>query len=518
MILHGDNEKLERDGGGQRATLDELFRRAGVRDSNAIALIDPPNRESFTDGAPRQLSFAQADRAISALAAKLCRLGLRADTVVAIQLANTVEAVVTLLAVLRAGMIAVPLPVLWRRHELTTALRYIGAKAIVTSSRIGSVAHAEIAMQGAADFFPVRFICAFGNDMPDGVLPLDDVFITDQSAIVPRSPRTGHAADHVAVITMDVTASGLVPVARSHMELLAGGVAGFLETGAVQNAHILSAIPPSSFAGISVTLLPWLIGGGTLSLHHGFDPATFAAQVDGQNGSTIVVPGAAVTPLAAAGHLGTHIKAVVALWRSPEQMASIAPSNIVWRGEATLVDVASFGEIGLLASRRGSNGMPADIPFGLVGAPRTTGAVTVAETGRSKNGTLMLRGPMVPVHAFPPGAEHGPDPHLAADKTGFVDTGFTCRLARAEQTLVVTGPPGGIAAIGGYRFRPREIEALVAEADPTATVVALPGGILAQRLAGSAIDNATVCSQLLESGVNPLIAGAFRPRSRADAA
>ena len=87
-------------------TLDDLFRRIGVRHPDALALIDPPNREDFTDGAPRALSFAQADRAISALAEKLRELGLQTDTVVAMQLPNTVESIVAFLGVLRAGMIA----------------------------------------------------------------------------------------------------------------------------------------------------------------------------------------------------------------------------------------------------------------------------------------------------------------------------------------------------------------------------------------------------------------------------
>ncbi len=202
-----------------------------MQSSSTLALIDPPNRADFTDGAPRQLTYAQADRAISTLAAKLCRLGLQTDTVVAIQLPNTVENVITLLAVLRAGMIAVPLPLLWRQHDMTAALRRVGAKAIITTARVGAIPHAEIAMQVAVGLFPVRFICAFGDGLPDGVVPLDDIFAAEQPPVVPRTTRNGPAADHVAVVTFDVTADGLVPVARSHNELMAGGTAVFLESG-----------------------------------------------------------------------------------------------------------------------------------------------------------------------------------------------------------------------------------------------------------------------------------------------
>ena len=61
---------------GDRVTLDDLLRRAAERRPNHTALIDPPDRESFTDGAPRRLSYAQADRMVSAIAGRLRRMGL----------------------------------------------------------------------------------------------------------------------------------------------------------------------------------------------------------------------------------------------------------------------------------------------------------------------------------------------------------------------------------------------------------------------------------------------------------
>ena len=89
---------------GITTTLDDLFRRAGVRHPEAPALVDAPNRESFTDGAPRTLSFAQADHAISAVAARLRSFGLPTDAVVAMQLPNTVDSIVAFLGILRAGI------------------------------------------------------------------------------------------------------------------------------------------------------------------------------------------------------------------------------------------------------------------------------------------------------------------------------------------------------------------------------------------------------------------------------
>ena len=52
----------------QATTLDDLFRRTAARRPDAIALADPPDRESFTDGPPRRLTYAETDRIVSAIA------------------------------------------------------------------------------------------------------------------------------------------------------------------------------------------------------------------------------------------------------------------------------------------------------------------------------------------------------------------------------------------------------------------------------------------------------------------
>jgi len=228
VILPDPHGRSVTTGGGGRATLDELFRRNVTRHPDALALIDPPNRGSFTDGAPHRLTYRQADNAISALAARLRRMGLNTDAIVALQFANTVESVLTLLAVLRAGLIAMPLPLLWRRADAVAALSRVGASALIVSGRVGAVDHFDLAMHIAAETFPIRFVCGFGANPPDGVLALDDVFESKVSDL-PRAsdPQAGVAANpgaHLAAITWDVSPDGLVPVARNHSELIAGGL------------------------------------------------------------------------------------------------------------------------------------------------------------------------------------------------------------------------------------------------------------------------------------------------------
>jgi len=467
-------------------TLDDLFRRAGVRRPQALALIDPPNREHFTGGAARRLTYAQADRIISAIAARLRALDLPTDAVVALQLPNTVESVLSLLGILRAGMIAAPLPLLWHRADATAALRGIGAKAILTCARVGTTAQAEIATQVAADVFSIRHVCAFGEGLPDGVVALSDVF-TAEAGGTGSIARLADPSAHVAAVTFDVTADGLVPLARNHNQLIAGGRAVYDEAGLRADAALLTTLPASSFAGMAAGLLPWLISGGTLELHHSFDAVSFAAQLHARQFEAVVLPAAAVARLAESGLTDTA-RTAIAVWRAPEQMQ---------RAETCarpIVDVASFGEIGIVATRREAGRAPAAL---------ASGAVDVARSG---NGTLMLRGPMVPLAGFPLATK----PHPAANAAGFIDTGYPCRFGADANTLVVTAPPAGVASVGGYRFVPRELDHLGDSLLADATLVVLPQELTGERLAGHAVDRGPVLQELARRGVNPLILGAFR--------
>ncbi len=507
--LH-DQDLASRIGG--RATLDDLFRRTAERRPDALALIDPPNRETFTDGAPRRLTYAQADRVVSAIAGRLRRLRLHTDSIVGLQVANSVDYVLTLLAILRAGLIPMPLPLLWRQADMGEAISRVGARALIVSGRMGDTNHFDVALQVAAEVFSVRYVCGFGPEPPDGVIPLDDLLDTQE--LDPIGAMDDERADppsaHVAAVTWDVAAEGLVPVARSHAELVAGGLAVLLEGAIVQNATILSTVTMASFGGLAVSILPWLLSGGALVPHQPFDSAALTDQYTASGCDTVVVPGPLIGSLLEAGHLGLQegTRRVIGLWRAPERHAQSGP----WPDPSVgLTDVLVFGEIGLIAARRAQDGEPAPIAFGPVPAPRgVPGAPVVAEIRRSERGTIVLSGPMVPRCPYPPNAEEASLPAIKVSPDGFVDTGYACRNTQAGQPLVVSGPPPGLISVGGYRFVARALEEAVHGVDATATLAALPDALAGHRLAGTAADRAAVREALARLGLNPLLAGAFR--------
>jgi hypothetical protein len=488
-------------------TLDVLFRRLLARQPDASALYDPPDKLRVTGQPPQRLTFAEADRAIAALATHFTEAGLSANSVIAVQLPNTVEFALTVLAAHRAGLVVALLPQLWRQADVTMALNRTGARAIVTTSRIDGVSHADLAMNTAVEAFSIRHVCGFGSGLPEGMSPLDDIIASGSSA-GPAAVQDGRRA---AVVSFDVTADGFRAVPRTHLHLIAGGLAIFLESGLPQGATLLSAFAPSSFAGLASSLVTWLLSGGTLALHHPFDADVLQRQIAEQACDGLVVPAPLALRLAEAGLFSgaSKLRQVIGLWRAPEQVAS-SPQ---WSADAGFTDLYLFGEAGLFGLRRGEDGAPAAVTPGAHTAPRAMeGASVTGDLLLTAKGTLALRGPMVPAAAYAPPASGSPP---AAQPLDHVDTGYAARLNQTSGTLNITAPPSGIMAVGGYRFLAHDLQEWARRLGQGALLTALPDRLSGHRLAGRAQDNARAREALAELGLNPLMAEAFRDRSPA---
>jgi hypothetical protein len=489
-------------------TLNALFQRILARRPDAFALIDPPNKPKITGQLPRRLTYAQADRAISALAAHFIEAGLPTHSVVAIQLPNTIEFMLTVLAAHRAGLVVALFPQLWRQAELVAALNRTSARAIVTMSRIDGVNHADFAMNAAAEAFSIRHVCGFGADLPEGMASLDQALARPSEA----SRSIIQDGRKAAIISFDMTADGFRAVPRTHLGVIAGGLALSLESDVPQGATLMSAFAPSSFAGLASSLAIWLLSGGSLVLHHPFDDAVLAQQIREHDCDTLVAP----APLALrldeldlASHLPS-LRNVIGMWRAPEQVASSAN----WIAQASLTDAYLFGEAGLFGARRSVNdGAPALIKPGPLGAPRELPGSSIAgEILLTPKGTLGLRGPMVAIAAYAP-PQTPSDPLMAQAPRNYVDTEYAARLDRGTGEICITAPPSGILAVGGYRFLSSDLQEWGRRLGQGALLTALPDRLSGHRLAGRAQDNARAREALSELGLNPLMVEAFRDRS-----
>jgi AMP-binding enzyme len=489
-------------------TLDVLFQRILARQPDALALVDPLNKQRITGQAPKRLTFAQADRAISALAAHFIESGLPTNSVIALQLPNTIEFALTALAAYRAGLVVAALPLLWRQAELTVALNRTGARAVVTAGRIDGVSHADIAMNAAAECFSIRHVCGFGDDLPEGMASLD-------RAIAVESPTTRPVVQDgrkAALVSFDMISDGFRAVPRTHLSLIAGGLALSLESDVPQGATIMSAFTPCSFAGVSSSMAMWLLTGGTLVLHHPFDEETLERQISESSCDTLLAPAQLALRLDEMGLSARMpgLRHVLGLWRSPEQVASSAS----WSAQtASLTDVYLFGEAGMFGARRGEDGAPAEIKPGPHGAPREMpGSAISGEILLTPRGTLGLRGPMVTIAAYAPPPPPGGS-ITASPPRDYVDTDYVARLDRVTGAINITAPPSGIMAVGGYRFLAQDLQEWAKRLGQGALLTALPDRMSGHRLAGRAPDNSRAREALSELGLNPLMVEAFRDRS-----
>jgi hypothetical protein len=490
-------------------TLDTLFQRILSRKADVLALADPENKARITGQPPRRLSYAAADRAISALAAHFVDAGLPAHSVIAVQLPNTVEFALTVLAAHRAGLVVAVFPLLWRQAELVAALNRTSARAIVTSARIDGISHADLAMNAAAEAFSIRHVCGFGSDLPEGMASLDQAIERPSHTVRPVI-QDGRKA---AIITFDVTSDGFRAVPRTHLSLIAGGLALSLESDVQQGATVMSAFAPSSFAGMASSIVIWLLSGGTLVLHHPFDGDVLEQQVGDYSCDTLIAPAPLAMKLDEVGLSARmpSLRNVIGMWRAPEQVASCP----YWTArDASLTDAYLFGEAGLFGARRtAEDGAPALVKPGLHGAPRELPGSSIAgEILITPKGTLGLRGPMVAVAAYAPPPPPA-DSLIPQTPRDYVDTEYAARLDRATGAISITAPPSGIMAVGGYRFLSSDLQEWGRRLGQGALLTALPDRLSGHRLAGRAQDNARARDALLELGLNPLMVEAFRDRT-----
>jgi hypothetical protein len=490
---------------GTIPALDSVLKAHAARTPNAVALIDPPDIEGITGVPPRRFTYQQADRAVGAIAARLREIGLAPGTVVGVQMPNVSASILTLLAIMRAGMIAAPLPLLWRRTDCVAALSNSGARAIVTCGPVAGFDHAALALEVAAELFPIRAVCGFGCAATDGIVPFDDLL-----SAVDEHPDTilfqDHASASFALITFGTAHDGIVPFARDTTQLLVGGRLIRQRAAIEPNAIILSTLPAMSYAGISAALVPWLLSGGTLVLHHPFDPDTLRDQIERERCNALVVPDAMLPGLCACDWLEpAGIHSVISVWRAPERLAGAAQwTNL----DVTLVDVAAFGETALLAARRSPGGRTSPWPVGSLSiAPGGPDCANIAIT---PNGNLGIQGAL----SASPFDPYGSETVTATSGNGsYVDTGFPCGVTVGEDALVVTAARAGLVAVGGYHFAIHDLHLMVRGIDTNGVLAALPHAMAGHRLAGHAADPTSMRDMLQSMGANPLLAAAFRDRA-----
>lgn len=417
--------------------LDELFRRTAQAHPERLAVADAPDRSTWTGGAPRKLTYEQADREIDRLAAFFRTVGLSADHVIGIQSPNTVDTVIAVLAALRADLILSPLPLHWRQKNVLDALNSIGAKGFIAADRVETREVGVAARDVAADLFSLRFVFGLGRDIPDGLIELGPMLaeMGDELQFEQGDARPD-AADHAATICWSRSGEENMPVSRCHNHWISAGNLVVREAHIKDGSSILVPYSLSGLTGLGAGLVPWLLTGGTLHLHHPTSLNNLAAHAKAANADVVMTPG----PLAQTldRKLGDHDATVLAAWNisSPQPAAFVARRR--------LVDLQVADEFVLTAHARGPSAKARPVPLGKHNGPEGCESgpalveLAVSEEIDGQKPTLLAKGPMVPDIGWR--TINGSQRRVRWEGTGYLNTNI--KVEKSEDGLSGFGIAG----------------------------------------------------------------------------
>lgn len=261
-------------------TLYDHFLKNATNEPDRICIVDPPNRKELVGTVPERLTYKEFAGALDAVAEGLVKLGIKKDDIIMVQLPNTWELAMLYLAISRSGAIITPAPVLWREAEMDYIARITDAKIFITLDHFNGFDHKAMGESISAQ-----------NPSMGRIVTLEEI----RSMI--NGPVTG-AVDQIKVDANDIFSicwtSGTearpkgCPLSHNNW----AGTAMIQDAAGLKKGDVMmTAGPLVNMGAIGTVFIPWIVLGGTLVLHHPFDPLTYMTQIMTEHPNyTLMVP------------------------------------------------------------------------------------------------------------------------------------------------------------------------------------------------------------------------------------
>ncbi|PTR29058.1 acyl-CoA synthetase (AMP-forming)/AMP-acid ligase II [Rhodococcus sp. OK519] len=448
---------------------------------NQLAVVDPVDKSDYVDAVPGRITWAELDGEVDRLAATLLRSGVRAGEVIGVQLPNTIEQVVVILAAWRIGAIVSLLAIESVEREIVELCNESCASAFVTAARIGSNHVAERVISARSQIPTMRTVFSYGVGVPDGVVRIGHgVPTAADAAEVAANGAVDRAApdDCIAICWTSGTEGAVKGVPHAHCESLAHARGVVEAAGLTADDVVLNPFPMMTSAGIIGTMLPWLSTGCILVQHQPFRLDVFVRQIAEEK---VTYTAGRPSMLASVESCEGPAVDLSTLTRVGVGAGHLAPETVQrWRDRHGVQLVNFFGTIEGVSLRSDPDARSSDHPRALLYPRCGDGRGTVLklvdqQTGAEITepgvlGELRVTGPTVFAGYLNPARDRDP-----FDAEGFLMTGDLFVIDGPDDAyLRFVDRASDIIRRGGVRIGSVDLEVIIAE-HPAVSEVAVIG-------------------------------------------
>lgn len=325
----------------RRAGLCTLLAETAHAHPHRLALIDPADKHAWSGRMPIAWTYAATAEIVARLANGMRRWRLPTASRIGLSLAGGAESVIAYLAIEAAGHSPCLLPPAWSEDDLVAGVQAAGITAILSQARAGAANPSETMRGVALRYFGLRYLAAFGPDVPDGVISLDGMALDAGGG--PFAPDTGGGL--VSFAGGDPTR----PVHRAGNALLAAIALYRTQVGIVPGDRILTLLPLGDLRAVVTGLGAAMACGAGLETLPVFSASSFAAALARPLPTHLVVP-AGLEPNLAGSRLPPSLRSLTLAHRAP---MALPARRLPAGADHPVVDVVAFDEVALLAGTRG---------------------------------------------------------------------------------------------------------------------------------------------------------------------
>jgi non-ribosomal peptide synthetase component E (peptide arylation enzyme) len=429
------------------------------------------------------LTYKQLKENVDEVTNGLLELGLMKGDVVAVQLPNTLEFIISYFAITALGGIMQTIHMPYRDADIKFLLTHSKARAIICLSHFKDFNTAEVMLKIKKESQCLENIITVGESAPEGTRP----FASLRIAGTPRIDNPPVGSDPFLLLYTSGTTSSPKGVPLTYQNMIGNArlsVAEFQMNSSDQN---ISAAPFSHLYGLYNFHVALCAGAANVLLPI-FTPADLAKTIEETKVTTIFLGPPHAASMINSGLLDSHDFSSV---RFSMFSGSACPPSVLKTYRDKIISHGNETRIGQLWGMTETAGAtycrydsPKDLALKSAGpaAPGNEIRIISAENSEvmpaNSEGELQVRGSSV----FP-GYLNNPE----ANKNAFTQDGWfrTGDIALIDKhgNLTITGRTKDIISRGGVKFNPADIEDLIMEHPNVeqAAIVPMPDPVLGEK-------------------------------------